>query len=137
MTRILRNYTESEQSDIEALTSLVPLTDLIDATFQDRYPDLFKRIKKARPNEEAQIFLDMADYIRDEAEFPKHLYYLKFDFGGINDYLNYLCFIDQNTVGDKTEDKNHKTKFTMEEIKAIDENYVPFAVPVDEVNTDE
>ncbi|PJH64444.1 hypothetical protein CVR98_24615 [Salmonella enterica subsp. enterica serovar Enteritidis] len=52
------------------------------------------------------------------------------------DYLNKDLDDGNLLVLSKDEDEIHQTKFTEEEIKAIDERYIPFMVPVDEVDNE-
>lgn len=135
--RELKDYTTKEQEELEIIGALVPVTDFLDSTFNDRYPNLSKKIRDARPNGEKQILYDLADYLRGYAEFPERKYYVQL-INQKNGFLNKYIDSDICTVsGIDTEFNLFQTQFTMDEIKDIDERYVPFAVPIDEVDDDE
>lgn len=135
--RELKGYTTREQNELIIIAGLVPVTDFLDSTFNDRYPSLSKKIRDARPNGEKQILYDLADYLRGYAEFPERKYYVKL-LNQKNGYLSKYIDADKFDVsGAYVFNTLFKNQFTMQEIKDINENYVPFAVPVDEVDDDE
>ncbi|EAA0044691.1 DUF1642 domain-containing protein [Listeria monocytogenes] len=49
------------------------------------------------------------------------------------DYLNFDERTEKKHVSNKEQSQNFRVKFTEKEIKAIDERYWQFAVPVEEV----
>lgn len=134
--RELKDYTTKEQEELEIIGALVPVTDFLDSTFNDRYPNLSKKIRDARPNGEKQILYDLADYLRGYAEFPERKYYVKL-IDTFNGYLNININNQEILISDNSAVNNFQTQFTMDEIKDIDKRYVPFAVPADEVDIDE
>ncbi|EAG9544007.1 DUF1642 domain-containing protein [Listeria monocytogenes] len=60
------------------------------------------------------------------------LYYVKLGDSGL-DYLNVDERTEKKHVSNKEQSPNFRVKFTEKEIKAIDERYWQFAVPVEEV----
>ena len=128
--RKITGYTTTEVNEIKAIGELVPLTDFLDATFNDRYPNLAKKIKDSRPNGELKIIYDLADYLRGKAEFPKQLYYVKLA-DDSSSYLNLDKRDNDTFLSGSSQNNGAQTRFTMDEIKDIDERYVPFAVPVE------
>lgn len=75
---------------------------------------------------------DIVDLMTGKAKLAERLYYVKL-VDGSDGYLNYqksFCEYFLNDIDD-VEDPDYQTKFTMNEIKNIDERYIPFAIPVE------
>ena len=83
--------------------------------------------------ENNQLIYDIVDYWRGDAEFPKKKYQIKFSFTSESIFLfekdKYVGFV---TSANKFIYPSESFLFTMDEIKAMDERLVPFAVEVEE-----
>lgn len=135
--RILKGYGKETQKDFESLkrNSDYPLTLLTDDTFEGFCPSLSSLIMNAGPGEqEKQLLQDIADYVNDKAKFDEQLYYVKFTTYSANSYLNIRKYDSHLFVGNNGDTDGFQTQFTMNEIKDLGEKYVPFAIPVSEVN---
>lgn len=100
---------------------------LINWKLQDKKSDFFKWMKKE--SECIEILVHMQDGYKVKKEQLYHVVLPE----AINCYLNFRINNGDAMFGSSEEIGNYKTKFTEQEIKALDERYWQFAVPVDEV----
>ena len=80
-----------------------------------------------------QLVKDIADFYCGNAKFAEQKYYVHFIKGDESSYLN-IDFGERPVVGNNSELMGLKTKFTREEVVAINPRYVPF---MEEVEDDE
>lgn len=98
---------------------------------------LYEKWHNSTTKERNQMAQDIIDLTTGKAKFqdPKK-YYVQFVNDGAS-YLNKNTTFDYSDVTDafftnsEAESENYQTQFTLDEIKAIDERYLPFAVPVE------
>ncbi|WP_125673063.1 hypothetical protein [Companilactobacillus allii] len=81
------------------------------------------------------FILDISQFLSGTAKFEERLYYIQIIPNDAECYVNRYIQDDSLIISGKVEimDK-YKTKFTMDEIKAIDPRYVPFAIKVGTIN---
>lgn len=137
--RILKGYSKEEQKELEKAKNFMSCSDLLHIITGFPANTEFGSIKDkhdgANTDEQISIIKDILDFYTDKAKFvePKRYYVqlIRNDGGG---YLN------KNRVGNFCmtnscqPDETFQTKFTEQEIKAIDPRYMEFAVPVEADN---
>lgn len=130
--RILKGYTDKEIEEFKILsTSDYPVSNLSnDSDFRFDFPHLNLKLNS---DDEWKFLTDLAEYHNGNARFPERLYYVKFSNYSTTDCLNLVKSDGCLLISDAEETDEYQTKFTMPEIKELGEKYVPFAVPVDEV----
>jgi len=129
--RILTGYTKEEQKEFGKLAGKkYPLSVFKSYDFSANFPRLNAKLLRGV---EWPFMFDIADFNRKKAKFPEQLYYVKLT----KFVFTYLSEDDEGLDLYSCKDYSIKQKFTMQEIKDIDERYVPFTVPVDEVEDDE
>lgn len=133
--RILKGYSKEIQKDFESLKNThCPLYRI----YQNRFDDL-PRLRGLvcviqNESEDKQLLQDIADYVNDKAEFDEPKYYVRFADDFKYAYLNLRRESNALIVDSIGNTNKCQTQFTMQEIKNLGEKYVPFAVPVSEVN---
>jgi len=136
--RILKGYSKDEQKELECIKNNMSCNDLLH-NITGLAPDtgcglIWRRYDKAGIDERISIIRDILDFYTDKAKFaePKK-YYVHFIKGDESSYLN----ISSNGVvklDSNFEFGSFKTKFTRDEVVAIDPRLVPF---MEEVEGDE
>lgn len=133
--RILKGYSENEQKELEEakdngfLSSMTLIHGIGDD--DDDCRSLSKKYYRENPNENEQMAKDIIDFYCDKAKFaePKK-YYVQLIKGDCYSYLN----ISPNSgakLYNRLELNGWKTKFTREEVVAMNPNLVPFMEEVE------
>lgn len=133
--RILRGYSKGVQKDFESLKNTdYPMYRIYRNKF-DQLPGLERLVLVNRDEtKDKQLLQDIADYINDKAEFADPKYYVRFTTDSVRSYLNMSKHDNHLFIDDRGYTDGFQTQFTMDEIKELGDKYVPFAVPVSEVN---
>lgn len=88
-----------------------------------------KVIKWVEDNQDTFALAYLFGYTVEENK----LYYIQFVEGDEETYLNVNVYPNRdNFLGDKKQDGQHKTKFTIQEIEELGINYELYGVPVEE-----
>jgi len=136
--RILKDYSEGEREEFKSIKAIYgyPLAFLTSKEFEDDCPNLGSLIRCIDTgSDDKQLLQDIADYINDKAEFAGPKYYVRFVNDLTDSYLNRDKEDNNLFIGYKSENScAYQTQFTMDEIKDLGDKYVPFAIPVSEVN---
>lgn len=136
--RILKGYSKDEQKDLENAKKHMRCSDLLhiitDFISGTRFNLIWEKYNEAEPDEQISIIRDILDFYTDKATFaePKK-YYVHLIKDDKFSYLNIT------PVGEVSLDINFeygiwKTKFTRDEVIAINPKLVPF---MEEVEDDE
>lgn len=140
--RIIKDWSEDEIKEFENymsvyksshgdLSSMVVISSVVNIT--GSFPNLHDRYAVNDNNSKDNQFVqDIVDLVTGKAKFEDKKYYVKL-MDEREGYLNIDTIHYDNCLGSTRHYSGIKTQFTMDEIKAIDERYVPFAVPVEEV----
>ncbi|APX72470.1 hypothetical protein M5C72_04945 [Companilactobacillus allii] len=134
--RILKGYSKEVRKELKNIKGYTyPLALLTDEDFEDTCPNLNYLIRNIDvENDDKQTLQDIADYINDKADFDEQLYYVRFASDPDFSYLNRGIKDDHLFISNKGNWSGYQTKFTMDEIEDLGDKYVPFAIPVSEVN---
>lgn len=129
--RILKGYSEEERKELEEAKNnhFGSAIDLIRGIVMGNNDCMYLAGKYAaeNPGKDNQLARDIADYYAGVAKFAKpKKYYVHLIKG---DEFSYLSISDDNLVF-----SSWKTKFTRDEVVAIDPRFVPF---MEEVENDE
>ena len=127
--RILKGYSKKEQKELEYNKKNMSCNDLLhNITYfpanvgcnpiKDKYDN-------ADTDERISIIRDILDFYTDKAKFADQKYYVHFIKSDGSSYLN-LDFGERPVVGNNSELMGLKTKFTREEVVAINPKFVPF-----------
>ncbi|APX72060.1 hypothetical protein M5C72_02635 [Companilactobacillus allii] len=136
--RILRGYSKDEQKELEDAKKFMNCNDLINNITSYRANVECGSIKDkydaAYTDERISIIKDILDFYIDDATFtePKK-YYVHFIKGNECSYLN-TCFDERPLIDNNSDLMGLKTKFTRDEVVAINPKFVPF---MEEVEDDE
>jgi len=136
--RILKGYSKAEQRELEDNEKYMRCSDLLHNITGNPAEAICSLIgekyTKAKPDEQITIIRDILDFYTDKAKFPEQKYYVQLiknsEVGYLNRNKSYTFLILEGCHLSQ----NYQTKFTEDEIKAIDPRYMAFAVPVSEVN---
>lgn len=133
--RILKGYSKAEQKELEYARKNMSCNDLLHnityfpantecGSIKDKYDG-------ADTDERISIIRDILDYYAGVAKFaePKK-YYVHFIKGDESSYLN-IDFDESLLIGNNSELMGLKTKFTRDEVVAIDPRLVVFMEEVD------
>lgn len=135
--RIITNWSKKEQEEFndyipeQSLSSMVMIEDITD--INESLPKLHERYISNDISKDNQFAQDIVDLVTGKAKFAEQKYYVKLTDDIEDNYLNLSKCNRRLFISNSDNSDNYQTQFTMDEIKAIDERYVPFAVPVDEV----
>lgn len=133
--RILKGWELDEQEELEwEKDNHNSILDTFDSVLNQDGTALHTKYMNTKTDlDEQQLADDIYDYWQGRAKFPEKKYYVKFISGRGNlGYLNYSIYTGRTSVFAKQNRENIRTIFTKEQIKAIDERYLPFAVPVED-----
>ena len=134
--RILKGYSKAEQRELEeakdnGFLSVIALFCSIKRDDNNCHA-LYEKYYRDDTNGNNRMAKDIIDFYYGNAKFPEQKYYVQLIKNSEVGYLNrnksntFLilegCHLSQN----------YQTKFTEDEIKAIDPRYMAFAVPVEE-----
>jgi len=128
--RILKGYSKEEQKELEYARKNMSCNDFLhNITY---FPAIIEcdsikdKYDEADTDERISIIRDILDYYAGVAKFaePKK-YYVHFIKGDESSYLN-IDFDERPVVGNNSELMGLKTKFTREEVVAINPKFVPF-----------
>ena len=135
--RILKGYSKVEQRELEeakdnGFLSVIPLFCSI------KYDDddcraLYKKYYREDTNGNNQMARDIVDFYCGNAKFPEQKYYVHLIKGDRFSYLN-ITSNGEAKLDSKSDSWSWKTKFTRDEVVAIDPRLVPF---MEEVENDE
>jgi len=135
--RILKGYSKQERKELEEAkdNGFNDAICLINGIVGNENDCIFLtgRYEDESSDEDNLLARDIADYYAGVAKFPEQKYYVKLIRNNDGSYLNKNMLSNFCIIGSCQPDEILQTKFTEQEIKAIDERYVLFAVPVDEV----
>ena len=135
--RILKDYSKAEREEFKSIKAIYdyPLAFLTSKKFENDCPNLGSLIRCIDTgSDDKQLLQDIADYVNDKAEFDEPKYYVRFADDFKYAYLNLRRESNALIVDSIGNTNKCQTQFTMQEIKNLGEKYVPFAVPVSEVN---
>ena len=127
--RILKGYSKDQQKELEYTKNIMSCNDLLNNityfpanvgcdSVKDKYDG-------ANTDERISIIRDILDFYTDKAKFAEQKYYVHFITSNGQSYLN-LDFGKRPVVGNNSELMGLKTKFTYDEVIAINPNFVPF-----------
>lgn len=127
--RILKGYSKEEQKELEYNKKNMSCNDLLhNITYfpanvgcnpiKDKYDN-------ADTDERISIIRDILDFYADKAKFAEPKYYIHFIKSDEGSYLN-ITSDGGAELDNKFEFDGWQTKFTYDEVVAIDSRYVPF-----------
>ena len=133
--RILKGYSEDEQKELENAKRHMSCNDLLLIITGNRATAEYCFIKgkyyKVKEDEQISIIRDILDFYCGDAKFPEQKYYVHF----IKDNrYSYLTITPDGVLGlgSCLEIGSWKTKFTREEIIAMNPQFLPFMEEVEE-----
>lgn len=132
--RILKGYSKTEQKELECARKNMSCNDFLHSityfpatiecdSIKDKYDE-------ADTDERISIIRDILDFYTDKAKFPEQKYYVQLIKGDCYSYLN----ITPNggaELDNKFAFDGWRTKFTRDEVIAIDPRLVPFMEEVE------
>lgn len=135
--RILKGYSKAEQKELEdakynGFNNAIYLINGI-ADDDDDCTSLTEKYINGSPDEDNQLARDIADYYAGVAKFAERKYYVHLIKDDENSYLN-ITSDGGAELDNKFEFGGWQTKFTRDEVIAIDSRLVPF---MEEVEDDE
>lgn len=135
--RILKGWTKEEQKELEKVKE-IGINDFLHIitglTSDTRFGLIWEKYDKAEQDEGTSVIRDILDFYTDRAKFaePKK-YYVHLIKGDEYSYLNINPDVGAE-LDNRLELRGWKTKFTRDEVVAIDPRFVPF---MEEVEDDE
>ncbi|PMD71483.1 hypothetical protein [Companilactobacillus nuruki] len=137
--RILKGWTKEERKELEEAKDTENLGDFLHAITEYRYKVthyqyVWDKYDAAKTQDQFSIIQDIVDFYTDKAKFPEpKKYYVHFIKGDEYSYLN-INSEGGAELGTKFGFGHWKTKFTRDEVVAIDPRLVVF---MEEVKDDE
>lgn len=132
--RTIKGWTKEEQKELEWHKKNGNTVDDVIDTIYDPTSTCYLHDKYDYNSQNPErIIFDIVDFWRGDAKFPEKKYKVKI----LNDEESYLNMnLDNSNVflDDEISGNGIRTLFTIQEIKAIDERLVPFAVEVKHEN---
>ena len=133
--RILKGYSKEEQKELEAIKNIRGCNDLLH-NITGFYANteggpITDKYNEANTDERISIIRDILDFYTDKAKFAEQKYYVHFIKSDEGSYLN-IDFGERPVVGNNSELMGLKTKFTRDEVVAIDSKFVPFMEEVED-----
>lgn len=132
--RILKGYSKDEQKELECLKNIISCNDLLhNITYfpaNTEEGSIKNKYDNADTDERISIIRDILDFYTDKAKFAEQKYYVHFIKGDESSYLN-IDFDESLLIGNNSELMDLKTKFTRDEVVAIDPRLVVFMEEVD------
>ncbi|WCG36396.1 hypothetical protein [Companilactobacillus farciminis] len=133
--RILKSYSKAEQRELEeakdnGFLSVIALFCSIKHDDNNCHA-LYEKYYREDTNGNNQMAKDIIDFYFGDAKFPEQKYYVQLIKGNENSYLT----IDPDGIlglGRRLKIGSWKTKFTRDEVVAIDPRLVPFMEEVEE-----
>lgn len=127
--RILKGWTENERKELEeakdnGFNAAICLINRI-VGYDNDCIFLARRYEDESFDEDNLLARDIADYYAGVAKFPEQKYYVHFIKSDESSYLN-IDFDESLLIGNNSELMGLKTKFTREEVVAINPKFVPF-----------
>ena len=134
--RILKGYSKEEQKELEEAKndhfgSAIELIKGI-VTGNNYCFYLARKYLFEDPDKNNQLARDIADFYAGVAKFAEQRYYVQLIRNDGAGYLNKNRIGNFYMTNSCQPDETFQTKFTEQEIKAIDPRYMEFAVPVEE-----
>lgn len=134
--RILKGYSKAQRRELEEAKdnyffSVIALICSIDRDDDDCHA-LSEKYYCEDTNKNNQMAKDIIDFYYGNAKFPEQKYYVKLIRNDDDGYLNKGKLNTFVTLGNCRTSHYYQTKFTEDEIKAIDPKYMAFAVPVED-----
>jgi len=134
--RILKGYSKQERKELEEAkdngsSSAMSLINDIGDDY-DYCQSLTRKYIREDINDNNQLARDIADYYAGVAKFPEQKYYVQLIRNNSGSYLNRTVLNGFCTTSGCQQDDVLQTKFTEQEIRAIDPRYMAFAIKVEE-----
>ena len=135
--RVLKGYSKEERKELEEAkdndsSSAMGLINDIGGDY-DYCQSLTRKYIREDINDNNQMAKDIVDFYCGNAKFPDKKYYVHLIKGDESSYLN-IDFGERPVLDNKFEFDGWQTKFTRDEVVAIDPRFVPF---MEEVEDDE
>lgn len=135
--RVLKGWTKEERKELEECksglgNSFDVVNGIINTNLKCRQLS-GKYWNNNSDKEDNQMFKDIADYFNDDAKFPEQKYYVQLIKGNENSYLT-IDLDGMLELDNRFEFNGWKTKFTRDEVVAIDPRFMTF---MEEVEDDE
>lgn len=133
--RILKGYSKAEREELEDAKETESLGNFLHNI--TGYPEdtdcgyVWDNYHKAEKDERISIIRDILDFYTDKAKFSEQKYYVQLIKNNDGSYLNRNTLRNFCMPSGCQPDNTFQTKFTEQEIKAIDPRYMAFAVPVE------
>lgn len=137
--RILKGYSKNQQKELEYARKNMSCNDFLHNITYFPAPIECDSIKdkydEADTDERVSIIRDILDFYTDKAKFAEPTkYYVQLIRNNDGSYLNRAVLNGFYTTSSCQPDDTFQTKFTKQEIKAIDPRYMAFVVPVEDDN---
>ncbi|KRK90908.1 DUF1642 domain-containing protein [Companilactobacillus futsaii] len=134
--RILKGYSKAERKELEeakdsGFSSVMTLIYGIGEGYDDCHA-LYEKYCRENTNDNNQMAKDIIDFYCGNAKFPEQKYYIQLIKNNDSSYLNRNRLDASLTLDDCRLAQYYQTKFTEQEIKAIDPRYMAFAVLVED-----